>query len=138
MNSSPRLISSVDEHGLEPRRPISSSNKIRRRTLRVGEPERITVLDSRIEGIMVLAHALMREVASLKEHSASLRFANLNVADEVHRFEEEILRCALRRTGGRQRRAAKLLGMKVTTLNTKIKRYQISTESEDTDKGTTS
>ena len=45
--------------------------------------------------------------------------------DEVHRFEAEMIKSALTKTGGRQRRAASLLGVKVTTLNTKIKRYKI-------------
>jgi transcriptional regulator with GAF, ATPase, and Fis domain len=44
---------------------------------------------------------------------------------EVRRFEAELIRSALIETGGRQRQAARLLGTKVTTLNTKIKRYKI-------------
>jgi DNA-binding NtrC family response regulator len=49
----------------------------------------------------------------------------LDLQAEVHRFEAELIRSALVSTQGRQRRAARLLGMKVTTLNTKIKRYKI-------------
>lgn len=44
---------------------------------------------------------------------------------EIERFEARMIRCALIRAMGRQTRAAKLLGMKVTTLNMKIKRYGI-------------
>jgi DNA-binding NtrC family response regulator len=43
----------------------------------------------------------------------------------VQRYESELIRQALQRTGGNQRRAAKLLGVKVTTLNCKIKRLGI-------------
>jgi DNA-binding NtrC family response regulator len=45
--------------------------------------------------------------------------------DEVSRFEIELIRRALEFTGGHQSRAAKLLGMNNTTLNSKIKSYNI-------------
>jgi len=45
--------------------------------------------------------------------------------DEVSRFEIELIRKALDYTGGHQSRAAKLLGMNTTTLNSKIKAYNI-------------
>jgi DNA-binding NtrC family response regulator len=45
--------------------------------------------------------------------------------DEVSRFEIELIRRALEFTGGHQSRAAKLLGMNNTTLNSKIKAYNI-------------
>ncbi|MFZ4984497.1 MAG: sigma-54-dependent transcriptional regulator [Blastocatellia bacterium] len=45
--------------------------------------------------------------------------------DEVSRFEIELIRRALDLTGGHQSRAAKLLGMNNTTLNSKIKVYNI-------------
>jgi DNA-binding NtrC family response regulator len=43
----------------------------------------------------------------------------------VRRFETDLIRWALMRTGGHQRRAARMLNLKVTTLNAKIKRYRI-------------
>ncbi len=45
--------------------------------------------------------------------------------DEVSRFEIDLIRHALELTGGHQSRAAKLLGMNNTTLNSKIKVYNI-------------
>ena len=45
--------------------------------------------------------------------------------DEVSRFEIELIRRALEFTGGHQSRAAKLLGMNNTTLNSKIKVYNL-------------
>jgi DNA-binding NtrC family response regulator len=45
--------------------------------------------------------------------------------DEVSRFEVELIRRALEITGGHQSKAAKLLGMNNTTLNSKIKVYNI-------------
>ena len=50
---------------------------------------------------------------------------HLGLQEEVQRYESELIRHALQRTGGNQRRAAKLLGVKVTTLNCKIKRLGI-------------
>jgi transcriptional regulator with GAF, ATPase, and Fis domain len=79
-------------------------------------------LEARINSLKVLALTLLREVESLEEQGAS---GPLNLQTEVHRFEAEMIRSALIRTGGRQRRAARLLGMKTTTLNSKIRRYQI-------------
>jgi len=45
--------------------------------------------------------------------------------DEVRRFEIILIQRALRLTGGCQRRAATLLGLKPTTLNAKIKTYNL-------------
>ena len=49
----------------------------------------------------------------------------LNFREQVLEFERSLIRRALVRAGGNQRRAARLLGIKVTTLNAKIKRYRI-------------
>jgi len=49
--------------------------------------------------------------------------------DEVRRFEVDLIRRALERTGGHQSRAARLLGMNATTLNSKIKTYNIQLRS---------
>ncbi len=49
----------------------------------------------------------------------------VNFYDEVRRFEIELIRRALEQTNGHQSRAARLLGMNATTLNSKIKTYNI-------------
>lgn len=49
----------------------------------------------------------------------------INFYNEVHRFEVSLIRRALEHTGGQQSRAARLLGMNATTLNSKIKNYNI-------------
>ena len=82
-------------------------------------------LEARINALKVLALTLLREVENLEEQNTS---GALDLQSEVHRFEAEMIRSALIRTGGRQRRAARLLGMKTTTLNSKIKRYQLETK----------
>ena len=50
----------------------------------------------------------------------------VNFYDEVRRFEIDLIRRALDQTGGHQSRAARLLGMNPTTLNSKIKTYNIN------------
>jgi DNA-binding NtrC family response regulator len=45
----------------------------------------------------------------------------VNFYDEVKRFEIDLIRRALEQTGGHQSRAARLLGLNATTLNSKIK-----------------
>ena len=76
---------------------------------------------------------LLRQVESLETQIASDNVPELNLQKEVHRFEAAIIRSALAKTGGRQRRAAKLLGVKVTTLNTKIKRLKILVDEQASD-----
>ena len=49
----------------------------------------------------------------------------VNFYDEVKRFEIDLIRRALDQTGGHQSRAARLLGLNATTLNSKIKTYNI-------------
>ena len=47
----------------------------------------------------------------------------VNFYDEVRNFEVDLIRRALDQTGGHQSRAARLLGLNATTLNSKIKSY---------------
>jgi DNA-binding NtrC family response regulator len=49
----------------------------------------------------------------------------VNFYDEVKKFEIDLIRRALDQTGGHQSRAARLLGLNATTLNSKIKAYNI-------------
>jgi DNA-binding NtrC family response regulator len=51
----------------------------------------------------------------------------VNFYDEVKKFEIDLIRRALEQTGGHQSRAARLLGLNATTLNSKIKSYNIVT-----------
>jgi DNA-binding NtrC family response regulator len=50
----------------------------------------------------------------------------VNFYDEVKKFEIDLIRRALEQTGGHQSRAARLLGLNATTLNSKIKSYNIN------------
>jgi DNA-binding NtrC family response regulator len=51
--------------------------------------------------------------------------AEMSFYDEVRRFEIGLITRALRQTHGKQTAAARLLGLKVTTLNAKMKQYRM-------------
>ena len=114
------------------RAPVAEAHKARiapkRRTDKDPSPalKDATTVDARIGSLKILAQSLMRQIELLETEAASGQPPDFDVHSEVQRFEAELIRSALMRTGGRQRRAARLLGMKVTTLNTKIKRYKIT------------
>jgi transcriptional regulator with GAF, ATPase, and Fis domain len=86
-------------------------------------PKFLSLFDTRLSYLKVLALTLLREIASAENMEEPNDTIDLQA--EVRRFETELIRSALIHTGGRQRQAARLLGTKVTTLNTKIKRYKI-------------
>ena len=69
---------------------------------------------------------LLCEVQSVNEAGGVAIEGGFDFYDEVSRFEIDLIRRALVQTGGHQVRAAKLLNLKVTTLNSKIKHYQIN------------
>ena len=86
-------------------------------------PEQATSV--RLKTLRELAVALLQEVDSLKGTGAFEAKPSVDFSEEVRRFETDLIRWALMRTGGHQRRAARMLNLKVTTLNAKIKRYRI-------------
>jgi len=84
--------------------------------------------DAHVAALRVLALSLLKQIETIEEHYDD-DATELNLHDQVLQFEAALIRSALEKTGGRQRRAARLPGVKVTTLNTKIKRHRISVES---------
>ena len=90
---------------------------------------------SRVQRLLHLTDALLRETEILARDKAftdeSNRIRSLNFAEgidfygEVERFETGLIRLALDQTGGHQARAAQLLRIKPSTLNSKIKLYGI-------------
>lgn len=86
---------------------------------------------SQIEALKSLSQLLAREIDSLSERQTALEKdvenkKPIRLLEELLRFEIDMIRCALIRTGGRQTEAAKLLGLKPTTLHEKVKRYGIN------------
>jgi len=96
-------------------------------------PERPT--RNRVQRLADLAHILVREAETLAsdktftEESNKLRTLNIaegiDFYDEVTRFEVNLIKLALERAGRNQAAAARLLHIKPTTLNFKIKMYGI-------------
>jgi DNA-binding NtrC family response regulator len=107
-------------------------------------PGNVRELENTIERAVVIApddevtkDCLRREIADPQAAAAVARDAagtssgidvtrGVNFYDEVRRFEIDLIRRALDQTGGHQSRAARLLGMNPTTLNSKIKTYNIN------------
>ena len=79
-----------------------------------------------ISTLRELVLRLLCEVQSINEVNTLNIENGFDFYDEVSRFEIELINRALLQTGGHQVRAAKLLNLKVTTLNSKIKHYNIS------------
>ena len=89
----------------------------------------------RLEKIKEMASALLDEAATLDhenalaEASATVEQLNpksgLDFFEEVRRFEMRLIRRALELTGGNQARAARMLSLGTTTLNYKIKSYEM-------------
>lgn len=77
-----------------------------------------------LDNLREAALTVLREVDSLTSNEPEAE-RKLGLQEEVQRYEIELIRAALQRTRGNQRKAAKLLDVKVTTLNCKIKRYGI-------------
>ncbi len=87
------------------------------------EPENA---QNNISKLKELTLRLLREVHSISEVHQFSFDRGLDFYDEVSRFEVDLIKRALLQTAGHQGRAAKLLNLKVTTLNSKIKHYNIS------------
>ncbi len=86
---------------------------------------------SRIDALRSLILIFLREVDSLKRvvsPRSRKKGDPIKLDREVDAFETALIRDALVKTKGHQRAAAKLLGIKATTLNAKIKRLGITVE----------
>ncbi len=84
-------------------------------------------MDSGFSLIKSLATTLLAEIDSLSESDKILiENGSFDLNEKVREFEIKLIRTALLKTRGNQRRAASLLGVKVTTLHNKIKNYGIS------------
>jgi DNA-binding NtrC family response regulator len=80
----------------------------------------------KITTVKQLAIRLLREVQAIREVEVRSLGDGVDFYEEVSRFEVDLIKCALLQTSGHQRQAARLLKLKVTTLNSKIKHYNIN------------
>jgi transcriptional regulator with PAS, ATPase and Fis domain len=83
-------------------------------------------MENRLEVLRVLSNSILEEVESIRRAKNLGRLENIDLEAELEHFEIDLIKCALLRTGGNQRQAARLLNVKATTLNAKIKRYNIN------------
>lgn len=91
------------------------------------------VENEQIESIKSITNLLLRKIEALEENSPEVSLEPLtkgaNLYDVMTSFEKNLIKDALRATNWSQKRAAQILGVKVTTLNAKIKRYDINVKS---------
>jgi transcriptional regulator with GAF, ATPase, and Fis domain len=85
-------------------------------------------VDARLNTLRKTVLQLLDEVESLAISKPVDVKNGARFSDEVRQFEVSLIRTALGRTSGSQTRAARLLGLKPTTLNAKIKRYGLQPE----------
>ena len=83
-------------------------------------------VDVRLNTLRETVLQLLDEVESLAISRPVDIKRGARFSEEVRQFEVSLIRTALGRTSGSQTRAARLLGLKPTTLNAKIKRYGIT------------
>jgi transcriptional regulator with PAS, ATPase and Fis domain len=86
----------------------------------------LSTTDWRIDSLRQLVNRLNDELEALNStKSVLVGKESLDLSEEVRRFEIGLIKLALQRANGRQIAAAKMLNVKVSTLNDKIKRYQL-------------
>ena len=98
-----------------------SALRIRRQRVVGNGPRRVDLsIRARIERLSNLASAMVDTTEELEAFAYQLEESSFECPMDfyplVRHFESELIRSALIRTDGKQRQAAWLLGMKVTTL----------------------
>ncbi len=87
--------------------------------------ESVEVLSRKIDFWRDMTAALLTEIKSLNISKQVNIQKGFDFDDEVQEFEVKLIRQALKQVRGNQKLAARLLNIKYTTLNAKIKRYSI-------------
>lgn len=92
-------------------------------------------LNHRLEILRQLAKSIaveIDEIVGTKEDTSSSeesRGFEISLDEQIRRFEMDLIRFALFKSGGKQIHAARMLKIKPSTLNSRIKRYRISSDS---------
>jgi DNA-binding NtrC family response regulator len=86
-------------------------------------------MDRKLSLIRALVHTLQLEVEAMESISGKLE-TEFDLNTKVREYEAKLIRTALIRAGGNQRRAAERLTMKASTLNAKLKLYNVSGASQ--------
>ncbi len=87
--------------------------------------ESVEVLSRKIDFWRDMTAALLNEIKSLNFSKQRNMQKGVDLENEVQEFEIKLIKQALKRVNGNQKLAARLLNIKYTTLNAKIKRYAI-------------
>lgn len=95
-----------------------------------------SALEQRVEQLVMLAKALTNEIETLQLQIGTDRIPSvpkqaeldegLDFYQEIERYEIDLIKSALQQCHGNQSQAAKLLHLKSTTLNAKIKHYGLN------------
>ena len=110
------MISMIQESDTIQSRPSAGLGQLTRRSF-----------DRRVEMLREVTLWLMNQLELLSNSNQTDNSESCsNLREEVRRFEVELITSALFRAHGNQKKAAKLLGVNNTTLNSKMKRYRIS------------
>ena len=87
-------------------------------------------VNHRIEVVKGLAEAIRNQLEGLREEIVTTPAPStpdqIRFYEEVRHFEIGLIERAMKRSGGHQLFAARMLGLKATTLNNMLKRYKIS------------
>ena len=92
-------------------------------------------LEGHVQQLTQLARALASEIEALQrdlsfdralDRQIDLENDGIDFYDEIERYEIELIKSALAKCGGNQSRAARLLHLKSTTLNAKMKHYGLN------------
>jgi transcriptional regulator with GAF, ATPase, and Fis domain len=86
----------------------------------------------RLELMRELTLSLLTELESMGRPEPAPD-SSLSLDEQVKQFEITLIRAALDKARGNQAKAARMLGVKHTTLNAKIKRYQIQEAGHEID-----
>ncbi len=137
-----RLVDTRDEHEQQPPQPtvgtpeqtLQQQPSLQQQPLQppTQEPPSAAseqgeaALKARIDNLKMAALTLLQEVHALTEVETANVEEGIDFYEEVRRFEMQLIVRALEQTGGHQGRAARLLKLKLSTLNSILKRYQIS------------
>lgn len=92
------------------------------------EEKKLHNFESRLNFLKKIASALVEEVKAIQVFRSANMRNGINLPNELQRIEIHLIKSALQQTYGNQTKAARLLGIKLTTLNNKIKRFKLLSE----------
>jgi DNA-binding NtrC family response regulator len=88
--------------------------------------------DQQLNALKSLASEILKQIESIENIENNICHLinedGLHLDEILERFEKDLICIALMRTGGVQIKAAQFLGVKLNTLNAKIKRFKIDVD----------